>query len=874
MTQRFAAPAPMLLAAPTTGVVIGDGTALLVRTPKGPAEERTLGIRAILVVAPVVLPARTRSAAAQALAAAQASKRAAAAAAAALDRFDRDASASPHERARRAINETIAALGGVPLTANEFAAEPSAAATRGDGIVVAMLGLGRDGAWAARTGGATILASLTRGSRRATIHLPEEAPGAAAGSLLRQGIAAARIAAHEGDSFALATNTEAAEQLLERRTLEWGDGANDESGTNLAAQGVHLALRIPTVTERTGRTDIGSNTSTPISDPVALAKAQSRARWEEGRAAREEQMAATVAPKPGSDGRRPASPTTPYEPIDVAAREVIDARRAGVRVAPDPRGRAGRVPKASRSARSAAREAAAREAARDRANRAVGAEPRIERSWAERAARSSSGFERAAGRVAEWFTATIERRFPRLVAGPTTATLRVHGAPELSEGEQARRTRRRTASLLLASIIVAAIAGGATLLLSRAEPNLDAASRARAAIERATLAVDEALDPAAQLVINDPERARSLLVDALAGLRDADAASIDPTTVAGLYARATPVLDELFLVAVVQVADLADFSGASATIELQGIVQGPDGLPYVIDGRSGAVYRVDTQSGKAMVVYQPGFDLAGARTARARIIASSGVDVIIFDASSNLWRWRPADSSGRGSLVKVRVRDGQQWGSDVRAIVGFAADQGTGLYRLYVVDPSSRQVLRYQPAPDGTGYPAAPTGYFITPTNLAAVDGIVVDGDLYLTQSGVLQRYSGGALDDWAPADPGDAILRPAPQYTLIASLGASRSGTIYAFDAKNARIIAFSKGAGGAVLGQYRLTATPPVGQMLGAYIVPAADGGAPTIVWAEATRIRSAVLGAVIDSGGGSASPEQTAPPVIDLPTIQPAP
>ena len=57
MTQRFSLPEPTLLALPTTGAAIGDGAALLVRTPKGPAEERTLGTRAILVVAP---PLRTQ----------------------------------------------------------------------------------------------------------------------------------------------------------------------------------------------------------------------------------------------------------------------------------------------------------------------------------------------------------------------------------------------------------------------------------------------------------------------------------------------------------------------------------------------------------------------------------------------------------------------------------------------------------------------------------------------------------------------------------------------------------------------------------------------------------------------------------------------
>ena len=866
MAQRFSTPEPTILALPAPDGAIGERAALLVRTPKGPAEERTLGTRAIVVIAPQQRSPRARSGSAITAANNAAAKRAAAIATAALDHFDHDASASPHERARRAIHAVISELGGAPMSESEAAASPGQAALRADGIAVAMLGLGRDAAWAARTGGITIVGNLTRGNRRSLVELPDGAPGAGAGSLLRQGVAAARIAAHDGDTIAMAITDAEARRLI---------AAREGSLVPEEVKGLLIGLRSPIATERTAtaRTDRdGDGMLVVRTDPVALAKAQSRERWEEGRADREERIAATVAPKPGGDAHRPSSTVVPYEPIDAAAREVLDARRAGVRVATDPRGRAGRVPKATRSARSAAAETAAREAARDRANRVAGAEPRIERSWAERAAASPSGASRLAARIYDRIAGMIERRFPRLVAPPTGATLRARNTPELSEGEQARRNRRRTASLLLASIVLASFTGGAALMLNRTEPNLDAASRARAAIESATQAIDEALDPSAQLVINDPERARTLLVGALESLRDADAATIDPAGVEALRARATPVLNDLFLISDVQVAEIADFSGTSA-IDLKGIVRGPDGLPYVIDGGSGAVYRVDTASGKATVIYQPGFDLSGARTARAQIIASAGIDIVVFDVSSNLWRWRPADTSGRGSLVKVRVRDGQGWGTDIRAIVGFAADEGTGLYRLYVVDPSSRQILRYQPAPDGTGYPAAPTGYFISTTNLGNVDGIVVDGDLYLTQGGVLNRYAGGALDDWKPADPGDGVLRPAPNYTLIASSGNSRTGIIYALDVANWRIIAFSKGPEGEVLGQYRLVATPTVTGMVGAYIVPAADGGAPTLVWAEANRIRSAVLGATIDPGGGI-TPDATPPPAIDLPTIKPNP
>jgi hypothetical protein len=287
---------------------------------------------------------------------------------------------------------------------------------------------------------------------------------------------------------------------------------------------------------------------------------------------------------------------------------------------------------------------------------------------------------------------------------------------------------------------------------------------------------------------------------------------------------------------------------------------------------TGAVYRIDSERGRATVVYQPGFDLYGTRTGRALLLTASGPDLVVFDASSNLWRWRPSDGAGKGTLVKLRVRDGELWGSDIKAIVGFAADPGTGLYRLYVVDPSARQILRYQPAPDGTGYPATPTAYLINPMALGTMTSIVIDGDVYMTSAGALRRYSGGAADDWSPAEIGDELLRPLLTPALVMSAGASRTGIVYVWDSSARRVIAYSKASSGAMLAQYVISdEADPVGEILGGYILPAADGGAPTFVWAEAGRVRSAVLGKpVTQEPGPSVGP--TPDPVIETPIPTP--
>jgi hypothetical protein len=437
------------------------------------------------------------------------------------------------------------------------------------------------------------------------------------------------------------------------------------------------------------------------------------------------------------------------------------------------------------------------------------------------------------------------------------------------------QSRRRSASVLLTAILITAIGGAASVYLNQTNPTLDAAANARESLAEAARAVDEALNPVTNLLVSDPDRARTLLVGATEKLAIAEAGGASVSEINALRKRMEAPLDKLFLLTRASVFDVFDFASATVPIKITAITQGPDGYSYILDDYSGAVYRVDPAAQpnpRATVIYQPGYELFGSTTGRAQTISASGPDILIFDASSNLWRWRPADLSGKGTLVKLRVRDGELWGSDVTIISGFAADEGTGLYRIYVVDPSARQILRYTPAPDGTGYPAPPTGYLINPTSLVSVDAMAIDGDLYLAQDGAVRRYVGGAVDEWVPADPGDSVIRSAPEIRLILSAGASRTGVLYGWDVRNERMLAYSKAASGSVLAQYQLVASDGVvSNIVGGYIALARDGGAPTFIWAEEGRIRGAVLGAAV-TPGATPTPAATAAPVIELPSIQP--
>jgi hypothetical protein len=102
--------------------------------------------------------------------------------------------------------------------------------------------------------------------------------------------------------------------------------------------------------------------------------------------------------------------------------------------------------------------------------------------------------------------------------------------------------------------------------------------------------------------------------------------------------------------------------------------------------------------------------------------------------------------------------------------------------------------------------------------------------------------------------------------------MGDARTGTLYAWDAAAHRMVELSKGPSGAVIAQFLLSDDRgPVDGLVGGYLSPANDGGAPTFVWATATGIYSTVLGVQVEPGPG-ASGNPTPVPIIEVPTPTP--
>jgi len=83
-----------------------------------------------------------------------------------------------------------------------------------------------------------------------------------------------------------------------------------------------------------------------------------------------------------------------------------------------------------------------------------------------------------------------------------------------------------------------------------------------------------------------------------------------------------------------------------------------------------------------------------------------------------------------------------------------------------------KQILKYPPAPDGSGYPtaAAPP---ISPSarrDLANVDDMYVDGKIYLVEDGAITQYQlGQVVKGWSVDAPPDKLIRPqAPWYKRL----------------------------------------------------------------------------------------------------------
>ena len=425
-----------------------------------------------------------------------------------------------------------------------------------------------------------------------------------------------------------------------------------------------------------------------------------------------------------------------------------------------------------------------------------------------------------------------------------------------------REMQRRAAMAILSLVVVVGGLGIGYALLGGRTPNGPAIATfdsAQGAIELVRRNLDRVIGPGIDLVQNDPTRAGTLLTEAYTALETARKANVPASTLDPLRIKVVAALDRLYGVVNVATTPIFTFPD-DPLIDLRAIVKGPDDAPFVLDAATATVYRIDVPGKKATAIFREGNKAAGATQGAPRLITVGGRDLLMVDSKNVVWRWRPANTIGKGTITRVRVSGATEWGDDILAIGTFIRNPEANLYNFYVVDPSAEQVLRYSPAADGSGFPAKPNQWLSSPRDVSGITSLYIDGDIWLTDNGQVLRVVNGNSAGWAASTPGDAILRDAPVYRYIASGAERRTGTIYGFDTENDRVIGLSK-VNGAYVAQYRLAGgATGWSDFRGWYVEAGPDQEPDALIWITAKGLNRVLLQPT--SGLTPASPAPSAP------------
>ena len=413
-----------------------------------------------------------------------------------------------------------------------------------------------------------------------------------------------------------------------------------------------------------------------------------------------------------------------------------------------------------------------------------------------------------------------------------------------------REMQRRAAMAVLSLVIVVGGLGAAVFVLGGKGPDGSAIATlatAQGLLREAEDKYARVIGDGIDLVVSDRALAEELLTQAYTAINAAQRAGIPETRTGPVRTEIVTALDRLYRMTDVSSTALFTFPEDRET-DLRRIVLGPDGAPFVLDEGTRTIYRINLAGERASVIFREGRETRGATQWAPRLMTVGGRHLVMVDTRNALWRWSPANNQGDGTIVKVsNVNGSSEWGDDILAIGTFLRDPEANLYNLYVVDPSAQQILRYSPAADGGGFPASPTRWLSAPRDVSGITSVYIDGDIWLADSGGVLRVADGNSDGWEADAPDDEVLRSAPSYLLVGSGAERRTGTIYAFDAANNRLIALSE-VNGAFLGQYRLAGGSDAwSDMRDFYVEKSVEGQPDAIVWISENAVHRAVLESV---------------------------
>ncbi len=487
-------------------------------------------------------------------------------------------------------------------------------------------------------------------------------------------------------------------------------------------------------------------------------------------------------------------------------------------------------------------------------------------SMAAGAAAVGGGAARARNAAGNWFQRlvwSLQDALPRR----GQATRRVRTTSTKLE------TQRRAAFAFLAFIAVAAVLGGLIFFVGGKPPQpnevIPSVTAAEQAFQSAQQALDTLTNSGQDLIKGDPQQALQLLRTANQQLSVAEQAGYSQAQTAPLRAEINAGLDELYGVVHVASTPLFTFPSSAGSVNLVSVVQGSDGAPYILDTGTNSVWRIDVAKKTATAVYKSGQKVGSAKTGDPKLITVGGPDVLILDTKNVLWRWRPIGTAGKGTLVEVNIPGSTTWGTDVQVLGTFVSNFSQAYYKLYVVDPSQQNIMVLSPNSDGSGYTTAAVPRLPASWDVSGITSLLIDGDIYATESGSVERLipSGG----WSPGALPDTDIRPTADYTTIVSPNlpdgtySRGTGTIYALDPENHRIVAFAKN-GGKYLAQY-VAAPGGVGWtgMRDIEVLPSLGSDVPSTMWwvSSTTFYTTTLVEAQPAVPGASASPASSPTP-----------
>ena len=213
-------------------------------------------------------------------------------------------------------------------------------------------------------------------------------------------------------------------------------------------------------------------------------------------------------------------------------------------------------------------------------------------------------------------------------------------------------------------------------------------------------------------------------------------------------------------------------------------------------GRRSRSAAINLKTQRATLVVTNGTKNKAAPSPNPRYLAVGGQDLLILDAKNVLWRWRPADDAGKGTLTRVTPRGRRL----ARRRRHRASTRSCGPGRAACTTctsstrPSSRSAPTRRRPTAAASRPSRARGWRPRATS-RAMTSTYVDGDIFVADGGAMLRFVGGKAEGWEAKDPEDDAA-PAGADVLARGRPGRRGARARstASTRPNARIIALDK--------------------------------------------------------------------------------